>query len=180
MRILGCLLMTVALTASAHAQDGSPAATALRERPAFGVFATPALEGGGPWFLPAIRLSAPLGPRFGIDVDAGRVFGASSKFSEMRSYYAGQIRFVRSSGKVDGESRYWLAGLMYLRNAKLDGVGGVRNHTSHTALSLGHGWAQGFQNGARLVNEVGFSGGDGFMVYANLGVQWGPPHTKKP
>ena len=69
---------------------------------------------------------------------------------------------------------------MYLNSTKLDVQGGVRNHKAHTALSMGHGWSQAFQNGARLVNEVGFSGGDGFMVYANLGIQWWPPHSKRP
>jgi hypothetical protein len=181
MRVLACLMTTLAVAASAHAQDAPPTSvTAPREHLAIGVLATPALEGGGPWLLSAIRLSAPLGAKFGIDVDAGRVLGATSQYSEIRSYYTGQVRFVRSPANVEGSSRYWLVGLMYLRSTKLDGQGGVRNRKPHTALSAGHGWSHAFQNGARLVNEVGFSGGDSFMVYANLGIQWGPPRSKRP
>lgn len=179
MRILACFLAVLIMTASAHAQDEpSDSPVIPRERISLGAVAIPALEGGGPWFMPAVRLSAPLGVRVGVDIDAGRVFGASSKYADIRSFYAGQIRYIRTSRTADDVARYWLAGLTYLNSTKLDGRGGVLNHKPHMALSIGHGWSHLSENGTRAVNEIGFSGGDGFMVYASLGMQWGPPRRR--
>ncbi len=128
--------------------------------------------------MPAVRVSAPLGTRLGLDIDAGRVFGASSKYADIRSFYAAQMRYSRTSRPPDDDGRYWLAGLTCLNSTKLDGQGGVVNHTPHMALSVGHGWSHVSGSGIRAFNEIGFSGGDGFMVYASLGVQWGPPRRR--
>ena len=179
MRTLACFLAVLLTTASAHAQD-EPADSAgpPREGISLGAVAIPALEGGGPWFMSAIRVSAPIGARVGVDIDAGRVFGASSKYADIRSFYAGQIRFIRTRRRPDDVARYWLTGLTYLNSTKLDGHGGAVNHKPHTALSIGHGWSYVSDNGVRAVNEIGFSGGDGFMVYASVGVQWGPPRRR--
>ena len=79
MRTLACFLAVLLMTASAHAQDEPSDSAGPREGISIGAVAIPALEGGGPWFMPAIRLSAPLGAKVGVDIDAGRVFGASSR-----------------------------------------------------------------------------------------------------
>ena len=176
MRTFACFLAALIVTAMAHGQDGpSDAAGPPREGISLGAVVTPAWEGGGPWFMPAVRLSAPLGARVGVDIDAGRVFGASSKYADIRSFYAGQIRYIRKSRTPDDIARYWLTGLTYLNSTKLDGQGATVHHKPHTALSIGHGWSYLSDNGTRAVNEIGFSGGDGFMVFVSLGVQWGPP-----
>ncbi len=181
MRTLACVLAALITTASARAQDESPDVAVIpRERISLGAVAIPALEGGGPWFMPAARVSAPLGARVGVDLDAGLVFGASSRYADIRSFYAGQVRYIRTSRRTDDVARYWLAGLTYLNSTKLDGHGGVRNHKPHMALSIGHGWSHSSANGTRAFNEVGFSGGDGFMLYASLGIQWGPPRRRSP
>jgi len=99
--------------------------------------------------MPGVRLSAPLGARVGVDLDAGRVYGASSKYADIRRFYAGQLRFTRSRS-ADNVSRYWLGGLKYFKTTKLDGQGGVVNHQPHSALSIGHGWSQVWANGVAV------------------------------
>jgi hypothetical protein len=175
MRFIACFLVVVAVHAGAEA-SGAPAGSAapLQEGLAVGLLATPAREGGGPWFLPAVRVSAPLGAKRGVDFDAGRIFGGSNKYADIRRFYAGQFRFRRAD-QEDAMGRYWLVGLMFMSITKLDGQGGVRDKKPYAALSIGHGWNQAFPNGTRAVSELGFSGGEGFMVYATIGVQWGPP-----
>ena len=44
--------------------------------------------------MPAIRLSAPLGAKHAIDLDAGRIDG--DKSGEIERFYGAQIRFLRS------------------------------------------------------------------------------------
>jgi hypothetical protein len=179
MRTLACLLASLAMAAGAYGQ-GAPSESAGPPSAwiAIGGIAVPAWEGGGPWFMPGVRLSAPLGARVGVDLDAGGVYGASSKYADIRRFYAGQLRVTRRSRSVDNVPRYWLGGLKYFKTTKLDGHGSVVNHQPHTALSIGHGWSQVWANGTRVVNEIGFSGGDGFMVYTTVGVQWGPPRKR--
>ena len=159
--------------ASVAATNGPPLEAPQRESFAVGLLATPALEGGGPWFMPTVRISAPLGAKHSVDLDAGRIFGGSNDYAEMRTFVAGQIRFPRKSREGRADARYWLVGLKYLRMKKLDGQGAFLSHNPDTALTVGHGWKQTFRNGLRAVNELGFSGGRGFMVYASIGVQWG-------
>jgi hypothetical protein len=180
MRTLLILLAALALqSARAEAQTAvDPAPAQLRESVAFGVTATPALEGGGPWFLPAVRLSASLGARVGVDVDAGRIYGGVNKYSEIRRFQAVQLRILGEPRPMDMTARYWAAGLMYFRIAKFDGKGTFVGNKPHVGLTIGRGWSQVFSNGTRVVNEIGFMGGEGFMFYATAGVQWGPPRQK--
>lgn len=168
-------LAALALTGVAYAQDGTARPGAFpRGELAIGAVITPALEGGGPWFMPAIRLSAPLGSKLAIDVDAGRIFGGVNKYAEIQRFYGAQIRFLRSELRSDSTRGYWLVGPLYLPFTKLDGKGNFVRHTSTTFLTVGHGWDQLFPSGSRLNGEIGLSGGDGFIFYARAGVQWRP------
>jgi hypothetical protein len=151
-----------------------PAERVARNGFAIAVLAMPALEGGGPWFLPAVRLSAPLGPKHGIDLEAGRILGGSNDYAEIRSFLAVQVRFARESPATAPESRYWIAGLRRLHMTKLDGQGAFVRRDPDTAPTIGHGWTQTFQSGLRALGELGFSGGRGYMVYMTVGAQWGP------
>jgi hypothetical protein len=164
--------------ASLAATDRPPSEAPQRESFAVGLLATPALEGGGPWFMPTVRISAPLGAKHSVDLDAGRIFGGSNDYAEIRTFVAGQIRFARKSREARADARYWLVGLKYLSMKQLDGQGTFLRHNPDTALTVGHGWKQTFRNGLRAVNELGFSGGRGFIVYASIGVQWGIPPRK--
>jgi hypothetical protein len=175
-------IVALALPCSAigMASDDPPAGGAAREGVAVGVVTTAALEGGGFWFMPAVRASVPLGPKHGLDIEAGRILGASHQYATIRSFFAGQLRFRREPAE-DHVDRYWLVGLRHLRMTKLDGHGGVLRYDPDKAPSVGHGWRHTFGNGARALTEVGFSGGDGFMGYVSFGVQWRfPPPGRGP
>jgi hypothetical protein len=175
------------LTALAVATSGSPTAAQSATGPAaggtgsphdavaVGVTLTPALEGGGPWLLSAARVSVPLGKRTGLDLDAGRIFGATNASGSIRRFYAAQIRFLRAPRDAKGASRYWLAGLTDMRGTKSDGHGHVTvPHKSWSAFTIGYGLDQFFRNGSRVATEIGLSAGDGLLAYGSVVVQWGP------
>ena len=174
----GCLVATVALAGPANAQDVTPQSHSAfpRGELAIGAVITPALEGAGPWFMPAIRLSAPLGSTLAIDLDAGRIYGGINKYAEIERFYAAQIRFVREPLRSDTTRGYWLVGPLYLPITKLDGKGNFVRRKASTFLTVGRGWDQLFQNGSRFTGELGFSGGEGFIFYARAGLQWRPFH----
>jgi hypothetical protein len=176
--VFSIIFLATGVTASAQNDIPPTAVPAVRERISLGALATPALEGAGPWFMPAVRLSLPLGSRHGVDLDGGRIYGGSNKYADIRTFYAAQIRFLRGARLADGSARYWLAGLKYLAITKLDGAGSVVKKKADVPATFGHGWSQVFRNGARVANEIGFSGGNGFMFYASVGVQWGRPMAR--
>ena len=158
----------VMLTAAAASAQQSG-----HERFSLGVVATPALEGGGPWFLPALRVSAPLHRRIGIDADAGPLFGGSNEFVTIKSHFAGRLRFTKGHRSEEGNGGYWAVGVQYFPATKTDAAGHpFRKH--YTALVVGRGWDWVSPKGLLAVNEIGFSGGDGFMVYGSFGLGWAP------
>lgn len=80
MRYLAASILTLSLCGSttASAQSVAPSARPARDVLAIGVTATPALEGGGPWFMPALRVSMPCGLTHGFDLEAGRIVGGTT------------------------------------------------------------------------------------------------------
>jgi hypothetical protein len=179
---MSIIMALVALAASAcptvAAAAGPWPDTTARERFAAGVLVTPALEGGGPWFMPAIRISAALGSKHGLDIEAGRIFGGSTKYAEIKTFAAAQLRFIRNPGHAAPTVRYWLAGLRYTDRKKHDAEGTFLRHDPDISLLIGHGWKQSFGNGACVLTELGFAGGEGIMVYATIGFQWGLPRKQ--
>lgn len=143
------------------------------DRFSFGMVATPALEGGGLWFLPAVRISAPLNRRIGFDADAGPLFGGSNEFVTIKSHFAGRLRFYKGQRAEGGNGSYWAAGVQVFPATKTDQAGNpYRRH--YTAVVIGRGWDWVSPKGLLAINEIGFSGGDGFMVYGSLGLGWTP------
>lgn len=171
MRTLILLIAAIASSAPTYGQGNTPPdAKPPRDGIAFGGLVTPALEGGGPWIMPAVRLSLPLGSRFGFDVETGRVFGGvNPKYGSIRRYSLAQLRVLRAPRETDDIRRYWLAGLQHLPITYPD-----RPRKDHIGLAAGHGWSQSFRNGVRLTSELGFAGGEGFLFYVNACVQWEP------
>ena len=157
----------VCVVAPASAQELSPP----RERFSVGLAMTPALEGGGPWFMAAARVSGPLSRRIGFDLDAGPLYGGSNEFVTIRSHYVARLRFARGRRSAEGNGRYWTAGVQYFPATKTDRAG-TPGSRHYTALAVGLGWDYATRNRVRAVNEVGFSGGDGFMVYGSVGIGW--------
>jgi hypothetical protein len=167
------VLLLPASTAAASQAEESPARPPQRQGFALGLLATPALEGGGPWFMPGLRVSAPLGTRHSLDVDCGAILLATNEFAEIKSFLAAQLRFARPRTTTTTTARYWLAGLRYIPMRKQVGDTGGYRSTQDVALLIGHGWKETFANGTRVLSEIGFAGGGGMMVYLTIGVQLG-------
>jgi hypothetical protein len=165
LRLIVVTAGVLSIAADASGQDPP------RERFSLGIAATPALEGGGPWFMPAARVSGPVAGRIGFDIDAGPLYGGSHEFATIRSHYVGRIRVGRGQRSAEGNGRYWTAGIQYFPATKTDQAG-TRERRHYTALAIGMGWDYVSRNRLRAVNEIGFSGGDGFMVYGSFGVGW--------
>jgi hypothetical protein len=174
------LILLLPAPAAAMQAEEPPPRPPQRDGFAFGILATPALEGGGPWFMPAIRVSAPLGARHALDFDSGAIFLATNEFAGIKSFLAAQLRFARAPAGTSTTARYWLAGLRYVPITKLTADGGHRR-TEDLALMIGHGWKETFANGTRVLSEIGFAGGSGVMAYVTIGVQIGarPSRTVK-
>jgi hypothetical protein len=170
--ISAAVLTGLLMAAPARAQSpASPSATPIPgDGLAVGGFLMPAINGGA-WFSPGVRVSAPLGRRLRLDVDAAPVFGGTNRVVSIRSFLAAQLRTPIRSRDEAGNGRYWLAGLRYLPMEKLREDGSVREEKSATLLTGGVGWDQVFRNRLRAAVEVGLSAGDGLMPFASLTVQ---------
>lgn len=176
-------MAVLALATSAYPGLAQPneleATTVPPESFAAGVLATPALEGGGLWFMPAVRFTAPLGSKHGLDLDVGRIFGGSTKYAEIEAFAAAQFRFVRTPNSASPTVRYWLAGLRYTDRKKPDAQGDFLRRKPDISLVIGHGWKQALPNGLSVLTELGFAGGEGIMVYLTIGLQVGPPRKQR-
>lgn len=182
MRIVLGVAAWLAVAAAAHAQPTDlPTAPLPREGFAFGISLSPALEGSGPWFLPGYRLTAPLGAKAALDLDAGIILGGSGMYTGIHGFYASKVRFARKPRRPAGSTSYWLTGLTFLQGTKIDSAGNPIGNRTYNALTIGHGWNEVFRNGGRITGEVGFSGGEGYMLHATLAVQFGerPPNARK-
>jgi hypothetical protein len=176
MRIAGALCVIACAASTAQAQPPS-------EGVAIGVVATPALDGFTDfWFMPAVRISASLGSRLAIDLDAGRVFGGTIKFaSPLRDstaairahhFYAGQLRLLTARRRSDGGSTYWLVGVHHMATKRFDRDGNLVGREPAGGGVLGFGSDQVFANRTRVSAEIGISGPDGFRPFLAVGVQY--------
>lgn len=164
------LIFVLGVPTEASAQD-VPAQS--RDYISIGASATPALEGGGLWFMPGLRVTGRFSERVGLDIDASRVVGSSNAYSEITQLYQARLMFFRTPSKSVGIDRYWFVGPEYMRGTKRDGHGNAIRSESHTAGAVGLGLSQSFRNRSRVATEIGFSGGDGFMLFASVIVQYG-------
>ena len=104
-------------------------------------------------------MTAPLGGRVSIDVEAARVFGGRTEYGSITSLLAVNARFLRGHREADGAGRYWLTGARYYPI-----TGANAPFSSDLAATFGHGWDQVFASGKRVAAEVGFSGGRGYLI----------------
>jgi hypothetical protein len=174
---LAILSLWVVVDASAQAQSAGGGAPQQDEAPAgkeiaFGVSLTPAWEiPAGLWFTPGIRLSASFGSRLAIDVDAGRLFGADTESEQLRRSFAALIRWKAKTPSGPGSTSFWSVGyarvpITWLRDEPF----AQSRKTAHTALLIAHGWEQAVRQ-RRVAAEIGFSGGDGYLLYSTITVQ---------
>lgn len=185
MRIVSLTLGILTLASVAQAQETSQRPFRARDEIAIGGLLTPAVDGfNNFWFMPAVRLSAPIGARVGIDFDAGRIIGGTSEFSPPLPdstsrmvadyFYAGQLRFLTSRRRSNGNSNYWILGVNYIGTRRFDSAGNLVSREPAGGGVLGFGSDQLFANGARLSAEFGISGPDGFRPFLAIGVHWRP------
>ena len=170
MRLMLCLL--AALPVRVYAQTSAP--TPPRESVTVGATLGPGL-GNTIWLLTSLRVSVPLGPRVGLDVDAGRVLGSrqdeGGTITEYGALVGAQVRILRRARASRGTSQYWLLGPLYIRDSS-PASGGRREHLKN--FRFGYGWDHLTPGGRRVALEVGLAGGEGPVPYANLTMQWGP------
>ena len=119
--------------------------------------------------MSGLRLSLPLGVKHVLDIDGGRIDGGASPYGSFHRFASAQVRFYRGPREAGRARRYWIGGLQYLPEIESDG-----RRKPHNALVIGHGWSEAYRNGARVLSEVGFSGGDGYLFYVTAAVQWAP------
>jgi len=126
------------------------------------------------WLMSSIRVSAPLGSRIGLDLDAGRVFGSNENEAGSHTEYGAlfgiQVRFLRGARKPSGSRQYWVLGPIFIRDISAP-PDGPRDHLKN--FRLGYGWDDLSPNGGRIALEVGLAGGEGPVPYAIVIVQWG-------
>jgi hypothetical protein len=136
---------------------------------ALGVTATPAITGSGAWLMPALRLTTPLGGPLGLDVESGAIFEAGN----IQSYLAAQLRIAHTTANARAPSTYWLAGVRSIPRTTAPPGTDLYRQRWDTSVMIGYGWKQRFPSGARALMEIGAAGGDVFMAFATIGVQFG-------
>ena len=101
--------------------------------------------------------------------------GATNEYAAIRSFQAAQLRFARS--RAGTTAKYWLAGLRYIPLTKPNQDTDGYHRPEDIALLIGQGWKETFANGTRVLRELAFAGGGGFMAYVTIGVQVGARPT---
>ena len=132
----------------------------------------------------ALRLSAPLAPKWGLDFTAGHVDGHGSPTTSGLEglSVAAQARYHWHGRKPGGASGYWLFGPMVqgLTDRTLIIFPGDRRELivekkASFTLQVGYGWDWLMANGSRFGLELTTGGGEGPNPYVNAFFVWGKP-----
>lgn len=176
MRTVACFLLMLA-------GAGVPQAQTPRDGVAIGGIVSPALDGFSDfWFMPAIRITVPVGARAAIDVDAGRIFSGTHEHSPSLAggiatiradhFYTGQLRVLTARRGSGGGSTYWMIGVHHVATRRFDRDGNLVSREPAGGGLFGFGADQLFANGTRLAAEVGIAGPDGFRPFLSIAWQW--------
>jgi hypothetical protein len=171
------ILALGAAASSAAAQDGfeTPGTVESWKIGASGAVGVPALAGG-------LRISAPLGPKWGVDFAAVRLEAASA--TRAAPGYIAHVRWMRGGRKPSGNSRYWIFGAMWMRQATSTTyifpghvVRTVEDRHTLVIPRFGYGWDHVDRHGTRVGFEAttGAAGEEQGFIFANVFVMWGPP-----
>jgi hypothetical protein len=174
------LVVALALLVPSHALAQLPEAQdpPVRDGLAVGASVGAALA-GGVGFWPSVRVSTPLAPRVGLDVDAGSMFPRDNGYFRTRWFYALQLRFLtRPRGADRSSSRFWVVGPAVITGANLDGDGHVTDRDARIgAIRIAYGGDRLYANGMRTAAELGLIGGGSAAptgIHAGLTIQWRP------
>ncbi|HTM24846.1 MAG TPA: hypothetical protein VL225_06615 [Vicinamibacterales bacterium] len=174
--IASAILALGTSASSAAAQDGltAPAVESWKIG-ASGAAGFPAFAGG-------LRVSAPLGPKGGVDFAAVRLGGGHAVGSSPG--YIAHVRWMRGGRKPSGGSRYWIFGAMWMRQATSTTyifpghvVQTVEDRHTLVIPRFGYGWDHVDRHGTRVGFEAttGAAGEEQGFIFANVFVMWGPP-----
>jgi hypothetical protein len=168
--------MPAAEVAAAQQPDGPPL-----EGPSVGAMGAVGLFGN----IGAVRVSAPLHEKWGLDVTAGHVDGyASPTSSGLEGYnFGAQVRWHWHGRRQGGSSGYWLAGPLVQGMTQRTLVifpGNDRRlrveRTANFTLQLGYGWDWLLKSGTRFGFELVTGGNEGGPnPYVNAFIVWGRP-----
>jgi len=166
--VAGIMLM---VPATAAAQTPSTA-LGSRERVTLAVTTNVASDFGSLLLAPGLRITAPLGKYAGIDFESSAVFGGKNAppAGSITSFLALNVRHMRAARTENGESRYWIYGLRYTP-IQWPTSRAAASYDDDFALTIGHGWDQVFDD-VRYAAEIGFSGGNGFLLFGTFVVGW--------
>ena len=161
------VLVVLGLPAVARAQAAAELLQPVRESISLGFATNVALEGSGPWFAPGLRLGVPITSRMSLDIESSAVFGGrlAPPYGSITSFLAVNARRLRDNRASDGTARYWIFGLRY---TPVKWPPEKAEPHDDLAITFGHGWDQIFPSRWRVGGEVGFSGGNGFLLFATL------------
>ena len=169
-RIFATLLMILGLgvPAAADAQSPTPPIQPATEHIALGGV----IGVGAPAQLVSVRVSLPLGKRFALDLDAGRMHGLGNDGQVAGGGgYAAQLRWLWHGRDATGHSGYWLAGPLYLE-ATNHRNGLLLNRNPIKTVQFGYGWDWISTSRTRRGIELSSGGGEGPVFLVNVYVQW--------
>jgi hypothetical protein len=141
---------------------------------------------GFPPALGAVRFSAPLSPKAGVDLLVGRMAGYSGgePGDGFGRVFVTHFRWMRSGRSATGDGRYWVFGVLatHMRFSTLVIYpGGYRAYLvdEHNAVGprFGYGWDTVTRRGLRIGAEftTGAIAEETPVIFANVFVMWGPP-----
>lgn len=163
---------TMFVAAAAAAQTAPPVAAKSEH---FGIGGFGAV---GTAALGAIRLSAPLGAKAGLDVDIGRTHTREDRNAAVGA----QVRWLWRGRGTGGNSGYFIFGALRLQETRRywasagRGRWEVVEHRSPTMPQFGYGWDWLAPSGTRLGLELttGSEGEAGPRAFAKVFLVWGP------
>jgi hypothetical protein len=175
-------VLTIAILVSppiSDAQDLTPVPVPTappREHVGVGV-ATTGVVGALPWGIVSARISIPIGIRFGLDVDAGRVVG-TKRLTEGQVPAGGaggfHLRWLHKGRRPSGTSAYFFGGPRVVAAKNIDRQGHVMDRRAIRVFDLGYGLDRLMKNGWRAGVEFGAGGGEGPLLFISAFAMWGP------
>ena len=162
--------------------SAQPAAEADRASPPVSVGAEAAIGPMGN--IGAVRLSAPLAPKWGLDFTLGMIdgHGTPTRSGLEGASVAAQARYHWHGRRPGGSSGYWLFGPMVqgMTDRTLIIYPGSRRELlvekrAVFTLQVGYGWDWLMRNGARFGVEAVTGGGEGPNPYIHAFFVWGKP-----
>ena len=173
--------LTIAMLVSpaiSDAQNLTPVPVPAAQPEHFGVgVATTGVVGALPWGIVSARIRLPIGTRFSLDVDAGRVVG-TKRLTEGQVPTGGagefHLRWLHKGRAPNGTSAYFFGGPRVVAAKNIDRQGHVTDRSAIRVIDFGYGVDHLMKNGWRAGVEFGAGGGEGPLLFISAFAIWGP------